>query len=89
MNRIGSIILQDAFFKIFQRIFNWHENFVNTVSSNPDKGSRLELNTEINGDTNLDLQVLWKEILSKLIVAHLNINSIRNKFKLLARQIRM
>ena len=36
---------------------------------------------------NPDLRALRKKILNKLIIAHLNVNSLRNKFELLKEQI--
>ena len=38
-------------------------------------------------DGNLDLRVLCKENLNKLIIAHLKVNSLRNKYEFLKGQI--
>ena len=54
-------------------------------------GSQQLLSSEINGFTNnfseKTLRLIRQENLNRIIIAHLNINSIRNKFDLLANQI--
>lgn len=79
----------NSFVKLLGGNFDSLEIYVNTdVSSKTSKESRSELNTDTNGDTNLDLRGLRKNDLNKIIVAHLNINSISNKFELLAQQVK-
>lgn len=56
------------------------------VSCNSGKENKPELDTETNDNKNLDLWALRQENLNKLIIVHLNINSIMNKFELLAQQ---
>ena len=54
-------------------------------------GSQQLLSSEINGFTNnfseKTLILIRQENLNRIIIAHLNFNSIRNKFDLLANQI--
>ena len=52
----------------------------------PGKESGLQLNSETNDITNLDLLALCKKNLNQLKVTHHNINYIRNKFELQAEQ---
>ena len=62
----------------------------NDTSSNiSDKFEENEsrFNTYADMAGNLDLRILRKRNINKLIIAHLNINSLRNKFDFLKEQI--
>ena len=49
---------------------------------------KSENNNEIVDITNIDLKSLRTRNLNKIVVGHLNINSVRNKFDFLAHQVK-
>ena len=92
LNRRGSPILQNTVCKFLSNIFNWcfEENSVEiaTVSSTAPQSdkecSKSKANQTTNTkNTNMDLKALRLKNVNKLIIAHLNINSLRNKFEFL------
>ena len=70
------------------RVFNWR--VANNNSSINIEGCNTSVLHDINkvSDCNNTLKSLRKDNLDKLIFAHLNINSIRNKFELPSEQIK-
>ena len=70
------------------RALNWR--LANNSSSINIEGCNTSILLDINkvSDCNNTLKSLSKDNLNKLIFAHLNINSIQNKFELLSEQIK-
>ena len=91
LNRKGANILSSSLTQHISKVFNWQ------LSGNTSCCNFSESDFEENESSNLkqakencrsDLNSLRKDNLDKLIFAHLNINSIRNKFNYLSEQIR-
>ena len=92
LNRRGAPILQKTLYKFLSNTFNWifEENHVEiaTVSSTAlqsDKEcSKSKANQTANTkNANVDSKSLCLKNFNKLIIAHLNINSLRKKFEFL------
>ena len=87
LNKRGSNILSSTFVSELYRIFTWQHDKNNTgfivEECNSDKTNVDQRVT----DGNSVLKSLRCNNLSKLVFAHLNINSIRNKFELLCEQV--
>ena len=88
LNKNGSNILSRTFVNEISRVFNWR--VANNNSSINIEGCNTSVLHDINkvSDCNNTLKSLRKDNLNKLIFAHLNISSIRNKFELLSEQIK-
>ena len=91
LNRKGANILSSSLRRHITKIFNWQ------LSGNTSCSNVSESDFKENASSNLKqakencwhvLSSLCKDNLEKLIFAHLNINSIRNKFYFLSKQIR-
>ena len=91
LNRKGANILSSSLTQHISKVFNWQ------LSGNTSCCNFSESDFEENESSNLKqakencrsvLNSLRKDNLDKLIFAHLNINSIRNKFNYLSEQIR-
>ena len=92
LNWHGSNILQNTFVQALSKIKNWSDSEGNIenvdVSSSPEEGYKSDLETTANNvDCNVDLRSLCGNNLNKIIVAHLTINSLRNKLEFLIQQI--
>ena len=92
LNRHGYNILQDTFVQALSKIINCYDSEGNIenvdVTSPPEDGYESDSETAVNNiDYNLDLRSLRKKNLNKILVAHLNISSLRNKFEFLIEQI--
>lgn len=74
LNKRGMKILSNNLCNHLQKIFNWNQNRIVTDSN-------LHTSNSTSGE---DLKNITKSNFKKLIFAHLNINSIRNKFDALA-----
>ena len=91
LNRRAAPILQNAVFKFLSKNFNrsFEENNVEitTVSSTAlqsDEECKSKANQTTNLENiNMDLKSLRLKNVNKLIITHLNINSLRNKFEFL------
>ena len=92
LNRRGAPILQTTLCKFLSKVFNrcFEENDVEiaTISStapqSDEECSKSKANQTANTEnTNMDLKALRLKNFNKLILAHLNINSLRNKFEFL------
>ena len=86
LNRKGSSILTSNFVKAPSHVFNWLEE-----TSDKDSFSECEENKLKSVDASINCSILGslrRKHLKKLIIAHLNINSLRNKFQFLADQIK-
>ena len=87
LNKNGSNILSRTFVNEISRVFNWR--VADNNSSINIKGCYTRVLHDINkvSDCNNTLKSLRKDNFVKLIFAHLNIDSIRNKFELFSQQI--
>ena len=74
------------FFKQISSVFNWMENY-NSSLSLKECGSHASNIIQVNHCTSV-LKSIFSDNLNKLILAHLNIISIRNKFELLSSQVK-
>ena len=85
LNRRGTAILQSSFTKVLSSIFTWQKD-ENSVASTPLLNE--EYITEAKNyvdkiNINAELRPLRIKNLNKLIIEHLSINYLRNKFELL------
>ena len=91
LNKRGNSVLANNFIKYLQSSFSTLDDFSCVRDFQTEYGSQQLLSFEINGFTNKayekNLRLIRQENLNRIILAHLNINSIRNKFDLLANQI--
>ena len=80
--------MSSTFVNEISRVFNWQ--VADNNSSINIEGCNTSVLHDINkvSDCNNTLKSLRKDNLNKLIFAHLNINSIQNKFELLSEQIK-
>ena len=90
IKRRGTPTLQNTFNKVLCSIFSWQKDGNSVVSTRllneeyiPEAKNHID---KIN--LNEELRSLRVKNLNKLIIGHLNINSLRNKFELLAHQIK-
>ena len=90
IKRRGTPTLQNTFTKVLCSIFSWQKDGNSVVSTRllneeyiPEAKNHID---KIN--LNEELRSLRVKNLNKLIIGHLNINSLRNKFELLAHQIK-
>ena len=90
IKRRGTPTLQNTFNKVLCSIFSWQKDGNSVVSTRllneeyiPEAKNHID---KIN--LNEELGSLRVKNLNKLIIGHLNINSLRNKFELLAHQIK-
>ena len=83
LNRHASNIFQDTFVQTFSKIIIWYDSEDNIenvdASSSPEKDYKSDSETTVNNvDYSVDLRLLHKKNLNKIISAHLNINSLTN-----------
>ena len=83
LNQKGSRLLSDIFLKEISHVFNRTEN-----SDSEECISNLALKGQKIIDCKSSLKTIRDDSLNKLIFAHLNINSIRNKFEELISQVK-
>ena len=92
LNRRSFPILQNTVCKFLSNNFNWffEENSVEmatvsfTAPQSDKECSKSKANQTTNTkNTNMDLKALRLKNVNRLITAHLNINSLRNKFEFL------
>ena len=84
--------MQNTFVQALSKIKNWPDSQGNIenvdVSSSPEEGYKSDSETTANNvDCNIDLKSLCRNNLNKIIVAHLNIISLRNKLEFLIQHI--
>ena len=84
--------MQDTFVQVLSKIINCYDSEGNIekvdVSSSTEEGYKSNSETVVNNvDYNVDLRSFRKENLNEIIVAHLNINSLRNKLEFLIQQV--
>ena len=85
LNRRGTAILQNSFTKVLSSIFTWQKD-ENSVASTPLLNEEYITEAKSHVDKiniNAELRSLRIKNLNKLIIEHLNINYLRNKFELL------
>ena len=90
LNRRGAPVLQTPC-KFLSRNFNWcfEENSAKiAIASSNAPQSDKESTSEQNQTTNEENTNIRPKNVNKLIIAHLNINSLRNKFEFLISQIK-
>ena len=80
-------MLSDIFVKVLFKVFNWH-NLDNLSKKFDLCDSDESLDAESATDCKTFLKPLRTSNPDKLVFAHLNINSIRNKFEMLSDQIK-
>ena len=86
LNQKGYRLLSDMFLKEISRVFNWQFRMENSDSE--ECISNLTLKFEKIIDCKSTLKTIRDDNLNKVIFAHLNINSIRNKFEELISQVK-
>ena len=88
LNQKGSKVLGDVFLKQISTVFNWR--CVGKISSsiNEEYKSNFSLEDNKRIDSISILKLIPTDNSNKLVFAHLNINSIRNKSELLSDQIK-
>ena len=90
LNRRDTTILQNNFTKVLFSFFSW-QNDENFVASTPSLNEEYVLEAKNDVDKtniNAELRSLGVKNLTKMIIGHLNINSLINKFALLTHQIK-
>ena len=90
LNRGGTPILQNTFTIVLSSIFRWQKE-ENRVASTPLLNEEYipEAKNPVDKiNVNAELRSVRVKNLNKLIIGHLNINSLRNKFELLMHQIK-
>ena len=87
LNQNGTKLLSDIFVKELSKVFNWH-NLDNLSKQFIVFDSDKSLDAESATDCKKFLKSLRTSNPDKLVFAHLNINSIRNKFEMLSDQIK-
>ena len=85
LNKSGSIILSYNFVKAISSILHWYK-----IDSNNKGCLEVEECSSVpqNVSFNIELNSMRIKHVNKLIIAHLNINSLRNKFEFLVEFIR-
>ena len=86
-NQKGTKLLRDIFVKELSKVFNWH-NIDNLSKQFKVCNSDESLDAESATDCKMLLKSLPTSNPDKLVFAHLNINPIRNTFKMLSDQIK-
>ena len=86
LNQKGSRLLSDIILKEFSYVFNWQ--FRTENSGSEECISNLTLNSQKIINCKSTLKTIRDDNLNKLIFAHLNISSIRNKFEELISQVK-
>ena len=92
LNRYASNIFQDTFVQTFSKIIIWYDSEDNIenvdASSSPEKDYKSDSETTVNNvEYSVDLRLLHKKNLNKIIAAHLNINSLANELEFLIQKI--
>ena len=88
LNQKGSKVLSDAFLKEISNVFNWHYSDEDSRLNHEGCKSKFSLEDKKRIDTKTILKSIRQEHTNKLVFAHININSLRNKFELLADQVK-
>ena len=83
----GSKVLGDAFLKEIS-VFNWHYSDEDSRLNHEGCKSKFSLEDKKRIDTKTILKSIRQEHTNKLVFAHININSLRNKFELLVDQVK-
>ena len=86
LNQKGTKLLCDIFVKELSKVFNWH-NLDNLSKQFDVYDSDGSLDAESATDCKKFLKSLRTSSPDKLVFAHLNINSIRNKSEMISHQI--
>ena len=88
LNQKGSKVLGEAFLKEISYVFNWHYNDKDSKFSNEECQSKFSLKDKKRINAKTILKSIRQENTSKLALARININLLRNKFQLLGDQVK-
>ena len=86
LNSKGSKLLNDTFIRQLSHVLNWQENDISNISLEECR-SHVSNVTQASDCISV-LKALRSDNSNKLIFAHANINSIRNKFEFLSTQVK-
>ena len=87
-NQKGSKVLGDAFLKEISNVFSWQYSDEVSRLNNEGRKSKFSLEDKTRIDAKFILKSIRQENTNKLVFAHININSLRNKFELLVDQVK-
>ena len=88
LNQKGSKVLGDVFLKEISNVFSWHYSDEVSRLNNEGRKSKFSLEDKTRIDAKFILKSIRQENTNKLVFAHININSLRNKFELLVDQVK-
>ena len=88
LNHKGSKVLGDACLKEIFNVFNWHYSDEDSRLNHEGCKSKFLLEDKKRIDAKTILKSIRQEHTNKLVFAHININSLRNKFELLVDQVK-
>ena len=88
LNQKGSKVLGDAFLKEISNVFNWHYIDEDLRLNHEGCKSKFSLEDKKRIDVKTILKSIRQENTNKLIFAHINTNSLRNKSELLVDQVK-
>ena len=88
MNKNGSKILSNDFIGEISKVFNWQYERDKPKAVPGERIFNKTLSAKTYSDCNSKLKDMRSDNINKLLFAHLNINSIRNKFEIQAQQVK-
>ena len=88
LTKFGSKLLSNNFVNEISKVFHWQVDGGNPNASVIECNFKDALSAKIYDECNVSLKTIRSDNPNKLVFAHLNINSIRNKFEFLATQVK-
>ena len=88
LNQKGLKVLVDAFLKEMSNVFNWYYSDQDSRLNHEGCNSKFPLEDRKKIDAKTVFKSIRQENTNRLVFAHININSLRNKFELLADQVK-
>ena len=88
LTKYGSRILSNNFVNEISKVLHWQIDRGNSNANVEECNFKDDLTAKKYDECNITLKTIRSDNANKLIFAHLNINSIRNKFEFLATQVK-
>ena len=88
LTKYGSRILSNNFVNEISKVLHWQIDRGNSNANVEDCNIKDDLTANKYDECNITLKTIRSDNANKLVFAHLNINSIRNKFEFLATQVK-
>ena len=88
LTKYGSRILSNNFLNEISKVLHWQIDRDNSNANVEEYNFKDDLTTKKYDECNITLKTIRSDNANKLVFAHLNINSIRNKFEFLATQVK-